>query len=86
MTTNAGTHTKQFKRAFIRSYMRSTQKLLIDAVNAGRVPKEWNGIELRWLIADCVKSGMMSTVPGRDAGLRKRFRSYANERLVRNLP
>ena len=46
------THTKQFKRCFINSLIDNVRKDLIRLVDEKKIPKDWTGIELRWLIAD----------------------------------
>ncbi len=77
------------KRRFIRSLSKSVTKELLTKV--AKMPREWDGNEIRELIADTFNSqrNLSSRVFWGDAsGARankRRLREYRNERLTRNL-
>lgn len=66
------------KKEFIQDLLRSIEKSLLEDVADGKIPDEWDGIELRRLIADRA-----------DASARyltgRRLRDYRNTVLVNNL-
>jgi hypothetical protein len=68
------THKEQ--RRFIRELIKNVREEIL--LKAKDIPKEWDGIELRWLIADhFLKSSMRST--------KSRKRNYNNEVIIKNL-
>lgn len=81
--------TAAIKRRFIRSLTKSVSTTLVSKV--GKMPREWDGNELRELIADAfdgqrnLSSRMfIGDVRGyRDN--KRRLAAYRNERLCRNL-
>lgn len=73
--------TAQQKAKFVRELTRSIAKSVIEKIP--QMPKEWDGIELRWLIAQYAKDSTLN--PQATSGGRKRFRDYENERITRNL-
>lgn len=68
------------KRRFIRQLVKAVERTVIDALP--RVPKEWDGHELREIIADAFDN--QRTLRRTDQ--RRRLSEYKNERLCRNLP
>jgi len=69
------------QKAFVRDLGKNVLAELYADVDEGRIPKEWDGIELRQLMADrfdaCVfKKGYLEG---------KRKRDYKNTVLVNNL-
>jgi hypothetical protein len=69
------------KRKLIREFMRRVEKDLLDKVPL--MPAEWDGFELRWLIADAFEWEQRGRTGA--GGMRRRVREYENEKLVRNL-
>ena len=65
------------KRKFVRDLIGSIKKDIIAILP--KVPKEWDGFELRRLIADNFERNAAFKLEG------KRGRDYKNECLVRNL-
>ena len=73
--------TRAGKRKLIRNFMNSVRDELLAKVPAR--PEEWDGHELRWLIAD-----KFAWEQWHRTGVTKwhrRVREYENEKLVRNL-
>jgi hypothetical protein len=69
------------RKRFIRELIRNVQKTLID--NSSKMPEGWNGIEIRQYVADKFAE---QTINNRDdADMRRRFKDYRNEVIVRNL-
>ncbi len=69
---------KSEKREFIRDLLNRVKASLLAKVNS--MPEDWNGGEIRQLIADFV-ADEVNYIPM----TRQRKRSYKNERLTRNL-
>ena len=67
------------KKYFIRELCREVEKELVGKVN--KMPEEWDGIELRWLIA----SKFSSCVMGDAKSYRSRKRKFTIECYNRNL-
>lgn len=65
------------KRRFIRELCRNTERDLLD--KAPHYPKEWDGIELRRLIARRFELAVMGDFSG------KRKRDFENALIVDNL-
>lgn len=66
---------KRDKKRFIRELIKTIEQKLISKVD--KMPKEWDGFELRWLIGEAFNQ--FST--GND----ERRRNFDNEVLVNNL-
>ena len=81
--------TRAGKRKFIRCFMNSVRNELLAKVPA--MPEEWDGHELRWLVADKFaweqhhRTGEFRLPFNQGAGWRRRVREYNNERLTRDL-
>jgi hypothetical protein len=69
--------TAQQKKTFIRELVASVQREAESKIAA--MPKEWDGIELRWYLAEKFSESTMNT------GHSRRKREYDNEVIVRNL-
>lgn len=69
---------KQTQRKFARRLIGSIQKEILE--KSGKWPKEWDGVELRWLIADAFRKVVWSQI-----GSRSRKMAYNNEVMVRNI-
>lgn len=67
----------RFQRNFINQLVGNVKKDLLQS----EIPAAWDGIELRWLIAD----KFAETVVTRSMGDLSRKRAYNNYRLVHNL-
>lgn len=74
------------KRRFTRDLIKSVERKLVNEVLL-KCPEEWDGIELRQLIADSFLARVSSVTfrAGLTPGDRKRRSDYKNEVLVRNL-
>lgn len=74
-------NTKAGKRAFVRDLMTSVRKDVLAKI--AQMPENWDGIELRWYVADKFAASALNPI-----GIsyqQKRKRDYDNEVLVRNL-
>lgn len=56
---------------------------IIELIDAGKVPEEWDGFEMNWLIEEWARGGSMPK--NRASGNLRRFQRFTNEVLVRNL-
>jgi len=65
---------KQEKKKFIKEYCKALQSSILADVS--KMPDEWDGIELRWLIDMRTKS---------DTSLTKRLANFNNDILIHNL-
>jgi hypothetical protein len=74
-------HSVAGKREFLKNYLNSVRDELIS--KADQMPEEWDGHELRWLVAD--KFEWEQSHRKGPIAWRKRVRDYTNERLTRNL-
>jgi hypothetical protein len=71
---------KAEKRRFIEDLCDSIKQSVVDSIS--KMPEEWNGVELRELIADKAR---YSAYLLQQKNNRKRLKSYRNEVLVRGL-
>ncbi len=71
--------TKQEKIHFVTDLTNSLQTRLVQNIKAGKIPEDWDGIELRELIAELVQRQRVANFKGR------RKRDYRNTMLVNNL-
>ena len=67
---------KQEKIDFVTETTAATCKKLVDDINNDKLPENWEGMELRQLIADRIA---WHTIPA------KRLHAYNNECLIRDL-
>lgn len=71
--------TKAWKRAFVKDHLAWLLADILEDIRAGRIPPEWDGAELRELVAD-------RTARATSAKLRGKLRKeYDNTKLVNNL-
>lgn len=75
--------TRREKKKFIRSLCESVHAALQAKVD--QMPEEWDGMELRELIAEKFDRERYMSDPYRKRDYRRRLRDYNNERIVRNL-
>lgn len=74
--------TKKEQRKLLRDIFRSNLAALLK--DSGKWPKEWDGYELRALVAD--DAAAQATIIGsREPKHRRRLREYRNEKLVRGI-
>lgn len=71
---------KEEQKIFVTSLMTALTKEITDHIDNGKIPEEWDGIELRWLIRD-----KAADVVGKRIGTLTRRRNYNNRVLVDNL-
>lgn len=76
--------TKAEKRKFIKNFMGSVQKELLEKVDRA-VPAEWDGHELRVWIAETFTWEAAGTRGQNGLMSGTRYRDYKNEVIVRNL-
>jgi hypothetical protein len=70
--------TKADKRQFVRELVAAVKDSILKDISAGKVPVEWDGLELRWLLADRFREQALPLASHRK-------RQYNNERVVNNL-
>ncbi len=75
--------TRREQARFLRELTGSILKDGVALAKAGKFPKEWNGIELRWWLAARFEAATMC-VAG-EPYRRRLLRAFRNEVLVRNL-
>jgi hypothetical protein len=71
---------KEEQKTFVTSLMSAMTKEIMDLIDNGKIPEEWDGIELRWLIRD-----KAAGIVGKRIGTLTRRRDYNNRVLVDNL-
>ena len=69
---------KKEKEMFIRNILYCLEASLLLGIK--NIPEEWDGTELRWLVAEKVKDIVLY-----GNKKEKRYRDFKNECLVRNL-
>lgn len=72
---------KREQRRFVKELCASIEKKILDNIKLGRIPAEWNGIELRELVADVADRSRA----GSDIIGRARLRDYRNIVIINNL-
>ena len=72
--------TRKEQRKFVKELVGNVEKGILKKLYA--VPETWNGIELRWLIADHFRA---AEITRKDKDKQTRVRSYRNDVLVLNL-
>ena len=70
---------------WVRVYCNRIRDEVIARIRQGDVPTGWNGIELRWWLADVFEYNTFERGKGADSDYRNRYRRYKNEERVRNL-
>ena len=74
--------TKAEKRAFIQNLTKSVADELKKKVSSGAIPENWDGHELRQLLADKFAYEVSALFRGKKG---PQFRAYRNTVLVNNL-
>jgi len=69
---------EQEKIKFVMELCNAIKSEVIQDIQAGKVPESWNGIELRWLLAERANKASRF-------GDRARKREYDNTVIVNNL-
>lgn len=72
---------KREQRRFVKELCASIEKKVLDHIKLGRIPTEWDGIELRELVADIADRSRA----GKDTIGRKRLGDYRNTVIINNL-
>jgi hypothetical protein len=72
--------TKSEKKVFIRNVCASIRDELISKIDSGAIPEEWDGIELRQLLAEKADGETYPTML-----THKRLKDYKNTVIVNNL-
>ena len=73
--------TRKEKVEFVRALTKSVCESAEGLIDRGDIPDDWDGIELRWWLADRFKQQQAAT---RSVGVSRR-RRYINECRVKNL-
>lgn len=69
---------------FLRSLSSETTNTIVRYIREGKIPQEWDGHELRCLLADgCAMNASMSVIRKEPRG--RRARDYRNTIIVNNL-
>lgn len=71
---------KEQQKAFVRELTDSISQSIIRSIEVGKIPEDWDGIELRQLMADKFKEAACSHLMNG-----KRGRDYRNHVLIINL-
>jgi len=66
--------TNQEQKQFIEELLDNTKKSLLKVVDDERIPNEWDGIELRWLVQSYVNDQIVT----KSMGSLKRKREFNN--------
>jgi hypothetical protein len=69
---------KEEKIQFINDLIEAVRSKIITKIEAGSIPEEWDGIELRWFLRDIYSAQCGS-------GSFTRRRNYNNTILINNL-
>ena len=72
---------KKEQKRFIKNLCDSVKLDLISKLEGGKVPENWDGIELREWIADSFRNEAYYFRDKRNA----RYKNYVNDRIVNNL-
>lgn len=70
---------KEQKR-FVKELVKSIQDEVIASISSGKISDDWDGIELRWYLAEKFENSTWSTKLNK-----KRYKEYNNAVLVNNL-
>ena len=79
--------TRDEQKQFLRDLTRSILASLEADINAGHIPEEWDGIELRWWLANKAQEQAphnLNPLASRRSESR-RFRDFKEELLTRDL-
>lgn len=75
--------TKQEQRDFIAELIENIKGDIIKRTNGGeKIPDDWDGIELRWLIRDSFSTVVFGGYTDRRS---KRYKDYSNIVIMENL-
>ena len=74
--------TSKEQKAFTRELIGNVETEIMKLFKSKKIPADWEGIELRWLIADRYAAVVFGII-GKRTG--KRYRSYFNETIINNL-
>ena len=70
--------TKKEKRQFINQLVSSIKAKILQDLKDDKIPEDWDGHELRHLLADNFRENALTLAPAR-------FRAYQNAVVVNNL-
>lgn len=73
---------KREQKRFVRELIHYVQTDVLDRIKDGRIPPEWDGIELRQFLSDRFQRAAFSHILKEN---RKRWKAYKNTVLVNNL-
>ncbi len=69
----------EVKKLIIRDLFNNMMNEMLEKVD--RMPEEWTGIELRWMLSDLAERYQFSTYDKKS----KRYKDYKNVCLVKNI-
>jgi hypothetical protein len=69
---------------FVLDLCHAVRKDVVAQIDDGKIPEEWDGHELRRLLADRFEDAAQMSRPMADKR-GKRYRDYANVKLINNL-
>jgi hypothetical protein len=72
---------KQQQIDFVKDLATNVANNVIRLIDADKIPENWNGVELRWMLADKFKDATMNTQRENKA----RYKAYKNDVIVNNL-
>lgn len=76
--------TRKEQARFVRELTRNITKQVVTTIQQGRVPEEWDGHELRVLLADRFNESASMSLLRKD-GRARRSRAYRNAVMIGNL-
>ena len=71
--------TREEQIYFVRELSRTVTNDIVTLINAGKIPEDWNGIELRKYTGDVASECSRAILVG------KRLKNYRHEIVMRNL-
>lgn len=74
--------TKEKQVKFVNAVIDAVKKDIVEKIEKGEVPEDWDGIELRWYIRDKFSEVVWGEWKNTKT---KRYRDYKNAVLVNNL-
>lgn len=74
--------TREEQLKFMKNAMDTMMEDFEKSLNKGKIPEDWDGVELRWLLRDMGDSFVWNDMKGKRS---RRFKDYENHVLVNNI-
>lgn len=74
--------TKQEQIKFVNGLIMTVGSKIVEKIEQGAVPENWDGFELRWYIADQMSNVVWGDMKNKRS---KRYKEYHNDTIVNNL-